>query len=783
MSSRFLLVAFSTVCILAAQDPPARVGRLNFINGTVSFQPGGEGDWVPAAINRPLTVGDQIFADDGARAEIHVPGVAFRLGSRTAFEFLNLDDRTVQVRLSEGTLDVRVRRMDGGENLEVDTPNMAFTIQRPGDYRIDTNPDNSQSSATARYGDGEVTTNAGAFAVHQRQQAVVSGQDQVQYSVYDAPADDEFDSWARSRDQHEDRFQSSRYVSPNVVGYEDLDDNGSWQSNSEYGEVWIPRGVPSDWAPYHYGHWAWIDPWGWSWVDDAPWGFAPFHYGRWASFDGRWGWVPGPIAVTPVYAPALVAWFDAGGIGLSVGFGGGGAGWFPLGPRDVYIPAYQASPTYVTRINTSNTTVINNTQITNVYNNYVRTGNVPVTSYSNRSVPGAAMAAPQNALASARPMQQAAVRVSPAQVNNIKTVAAAPRVAPQVQAVLGSTPRGNVPRPSAAVLSKPIVAKSQPPAPPPSFQQRQASLAKNPGRPIPIQQQHQMAQSAPSAPNRPPVRVMTQARQVTPTVVNKPAPRPGPGGSVAQQPGTAPPPNQAHPNQPAPSRPTPQAQPNRPFEPPSAQRPAQQAQPNRPAEAPRAQPQPNRPAEPPSAQRPVPQAQPNRPAEPPRAQPQPNRPFEPPSSQRPAPQAQPSRPAEPSREQPRAQPQPQRPAEPPPAQRPAPQAQPTRPVEPPREQPRVQPQPQRPAQPPPAQRPAPQAQPSRPVEPPREQPRAQPQPQRPSSPPPQEQRRAEPPARPQERQVQPPPHATPPPAKPRPTEEKNDKKKNEKSSQ
>ncbi len=65
--------------------------------------------------------------------------------------------------------------------------------------------------------------------------------------------------------------------------------------------------VPAGWAPYRNGHWAWIDPWGWTWVDDAPWGFAPFHYGRWTVVDDRWGWVPGPVRQRAVYAPALVA--------------------------------------------------------------------------------------------------------------------------------------------------------------------------------------------------------------------------------------------------------------------------------------------------------------------------------------------------------------------------------------------------------------------------------------------------------------------------------------------
>ncbi len=750
MSGRWIVLAMATAGVLAAQDPPGSVGRLSYITGSVSFQPGGVNDWVPATVNRPLTVGDQLYADAGARAEIHVPGAAFRIGSQSAFEFMNLDDRNVQVRLSEGSLNVRVRRFDRDQSLEVDTPNLAFSIDRPGEYRIDTNPDTNQTYVTVRSGEAQVTGNVGSFAVHAREQAVVAGQgQQAQYNVYAAPGNDDFDNWSLTRDQREDRFHSARYVSPNVVGYEDLDEYGSWRSEPQYGEYWVPRGVPSGWAPYHDGHWAWVDPWGWSWVDDAPWGFAPFHYGRWAHFGDTWGWVPGPVAVTPVYAPALVAWVGfGGGAGASFGFGGGSTvGWFPLGPRDVYVPAYRASETYVTRINTTNTTVINNTNITNVYNTYVKTGSVPTASYANRTVPGAVVAVPQAALTSASPVQQVAVKVTPAQITAVKAGTAAPHVAPQVTSVLGHPQSGGAPRPPAAVVSRPVVAKSTPPPPPPPFQQRQNLLAQNPGRPLPMQQVRQMS-ATPAAVVRPPVHVVAQARPVTPHVSNAPAPRPAPAAQATRQPATLPEPA----NRPAMASRHQNTQPNRPFEPPSAQQhQAQPVTPNGPAVASRpqnAQPQPNRPFEPPSA--PQHQAQPvtpNRPAvasRPQNTQPQQNRPVAPPAvQQHPVPA---SRSPIPQRPQ-NTQPQQNRPVVAPPA---------------------VQ---QHPAQPAPASRPPQNAQPPRPANPPPQaQGRVEPQPSsqgrnrsapppsaRPAVPAPEEQRRAAPPAPAQERKAPPPP--------------------------
>jgi hypothetical protein len=736
-----------------AQDPPSSVGRVSYIGGSVSFQPGGVNDWVPATINRPLTVGDQLYADAGGRAEIHIPGAAFRLGSQTAFEFMNLDDRSIQVRLSEGSLNLRVRRLGRDQNLEIDTPTLAFSIDRPGDYRIDANPDTSQTYVTVRNGEGQITGNAGSFRVHAQEQAVVAGQDQGQYNVYAVPGYDEFDNWSLARDRRDNGLRSSRYVSPDVVGYEDLDEYGYWRKVPQYGNCWVPRNVPAGWSPYHDGHWAWVDPWGWSWVDDAPWGFAPYHYGRWAHFGDTWGWVPGPVSVVPVYAPALVAWVGfggGGGISASFGLGGGPAvGWFPLGPRDVYIPAYQASEAYVTRLNTTNTTVINNTNITNVYNTYVQTGRVSTANYANRS---AVVAVPQNALTSARPVQQVAIKVSPAQITAMQSGAAAPRVAPQVASVLGrpaSAAKG-APRPTAAVINRPVVAKSTPPPPPPAFQQRQTLLAQNPGRPIPIQQERKIARSAPAASAaRPNVRVVAQAPPVTPHVTNAPAPRPA-MAATGQRPGTPPAaiPTPARGGVPAQAQPAQTA--TRPFEPPSAQQRQSPPTPvNRPGETPRPQnapPQPNRPFEPPSAQQRQTPAPTNRPAQAPRPQnapPQPNRPFEPPSAQQRQAPAPTNRPAEAPRPQNAQPPRPNNPA--PQDQRrvePLPSSQGrNRSAEP---QPVPQPRPpaaQRPAQPPPARRPEPAAS----------------QPQRTSPPPPQEQRRTTPPPPPAQERKAPPP--------------------------
>jgi hypothetical protein len=141
-----------------------------------------------------------------------------------------------------------------------------------------------------------------------------------------------------------------------MTGYEDLDDHGSWRDDAEYGPLWIPRSVPSGWVPYRDGRWTYLQPWGWTWVDNAPWGYAPFHYGRWVVVGKRWCWAPGRHIGRPVWSPALVGW--VGGSGWSVGFHSGGSyrpapaqGWYPLAPRDSFVPHYRVKPDHLRYLN------------------------------------------------------------------------------------------------------------------------------------------------------------------------------------------------------------------------------------------------------------------------------------------------------------------------------------------------------------------------------------------------------------------------------------------------
>ena len=475
---------------LASAEPPSRAARLGFISGTVSFSPASQTDWVQAAINRPLTTGDRLWADASSRAELQVGGAALRLGAGTSVTLLNLDDRIAQVQLSQGTLKIRVRHLAPEQSFEVDTPNLAFTIRRPGDYRIDVDANDDATAVSVQSGEAEVYGEGASYAVTTRQSYRFYGTGLSDYDALPARRDDDLDRWARDRDRRADTSPSARYVSQEVVGYEDLDANGSWRTDPTYGSVWTPTRVAAGWTPYHDGHWAWVDPWGWTWVDDAPWGFAVSHYGRWANFNGTWGWVPGPPREQAVYAPALVAFVGGKNFQVSVSVGSAVAaavGWFPLAPREVYQPSYPVSRGYFDNINRSNA-VIAPTTITNVYNTtnvtnttiVNNTTNIVKTVYVNQQVSGAVVAVPAQAFAQSQSVARAAMPLS-REAALSAPVAHVATVAPVQQSVHGGAPVAMA-KPPARELA--VVAHTAPPPAPVPFAEQQKHLAANPGKPI-----------------------------------------------------------------------------------------------------------------------------------------------------------------------------------------------------------------------------------------------------------------------------------------------------------
>ncbi len=405
-----LLVLLTCMLFLAAPaqaDPPGRIGRIALLSGTVNLDNPNSGETFSAPLNQPLTSGDILTTEPGSRTEIQIGSMTVRLDSGSRLEFERIDDEQVRLYLENGRAIVKLSSPEAVNDFVLETRNGRFNARNTGIYRFDT--DASSTTGTAYYGSLHFAASDSALDIGPGQNAQFwqDGQaiGQTRHRLLPAPNDD-FTRWSAARDQRPAANTYSRYVSPEMTGAADLDAYGNWSENAEYGAIWYPRALTDDWAPYRSGHWAWVAPWGWTWVGNEPWGFAPFHYGRWVHHHGRWGWVPGTRIARPVYAPAMVAWIGAPGIGLSLSFGTAPAvGWFPLAPREVYVPAYRSSANYVRQVNVSHVTHITN--VTTIVNNPQAV--VRETRYAHRELPQAVTVVPTSVVTQRRSVAPAAL--------------------------------------------------------------------------------------------------------------------------------------------------------------------------------------------------------------------------------------------------------------------------------------------------------------------------------------------------------------------------------------
>ncbi|MCV2357176.1 hypothetical protein LNV09_23780 [Paucibacter sp. B2R-40] len=358
-----ILIGLLAAPIRAAQaadgDPPARAGRVSEVIGDAWLFDADSKEWVRVTRNQTVAEGDRLRTDERARVSLTVGSTSMWLDERSDLEFSQLDEGRVLLMLAKGDMGLSLRSQAAVSEYKVQTREGRFYAEQQGMYRVEQMDRGSRGFAFKGRLRFEFERGEGSQPVW------LQNGEQAEFWWAGGPrterqrlGSDSFGEWLLAQSRAEgDRFASGvsqRYVSPEMTGADELDRHGRWESSSEYGNVWIPTAVAVDWAPYRYGHWAWSRHWGWTWVDDAPWGYAPFHYGRWVTYGGRWVWAPGSYVVNPVYAPALVAWVG----GVSVGVGGGYGynnrpyyGWYPLGPREIYVPPYRHSPSHIHRIN------------------------------------------------------------------------------------------------------------------------------------------------------------------------------------------------------------------------------------------------------------------------------------------------------------------------------------------------------------------------------------------------------------------------------------------------
>lgn len=425
-----LALAVATGAAIAADDdPPGRVGRVIESQGQAWLYDTDSDEWVELQRNRPITSGNRIAVDGAARLELRIGSTTIRLAGGSEIEMRRLDDERIELFLVDGSAALRVRSQDVSREIEVNTPMGRFTPRRTGHFRIDQR--DGSSVATAWNGELHFENDDSALDVGSGRSAEFWREGTATHYAWSESQNDEFGDWVARANREDDRSGAvTRYVSPEMTGYEDLDRYGQWESHPEYGPLWMPTTVVSGWAPYRYGHWTWIGPWGWTWVDDARWGFAPFHYGRWVVVGGRWCWAPGRYVARPVYAPALVAWTG----NVHVGIGAPIVGWVPLAPREPYYPYYRHRGGYWKTVNYGHLHLFPHHTPRTIPTRAIR--------YANQSAPGGMNAVPSTALQSRRPIAPALAQVDPTIRNDLSHQPLRPQVPPPGAARAVAAPRG-----------------------------------------------------------------------------------------------------------------------------------------------------------------------------------------------------------------------------------------------------------------------------------------------------------------------------------------------------
>ena len=296
----------------ADEPASARVGRISAVSGAVQYRSAGV--WSAALLNESIAADIGVRTPRGASAELRVGDSRLALDGGGELQIFRLDGDATQIGLPQGRLFVHLAAGNLARTAEVDLPGGGVWLAAPGEYDI-----------TA--GDAHERPRIEVFSG----QAMLGGG--LEDSSIAAATPDTFDAaWRNESDSDDDTAR----VPAGITGAEMLAANGDWARDPTYGDVWYPKDPPVNWAPFRYGVWRYLPPWGWTWVDAAAWGFAPSHYGAWVRLDGRWAWAPGSQHDdAPAYSPAVVGFLGTPGIGLSrPGNDGAAVAWFPLPPSE-----------------------------------------------------------------------------------------------------------------------------------------------------------------------------------------------------------------------------------------------------------------------------------------------------------------------------------------------------------------------------------------------------------------------------------------------------------------
>ncbi len=323
----FVAALFAMLCLSASarSDDYARIARLSFTEGHVSFQHPNAVDWTAASINLALQPGDRVYTGDDGRAEIEFDeGSVLRLAEKTDVQIVSMNESLVQIRVLVGLCTLtRQSKIP----FDVSTAAASFHTLHQGVYRFDVT-ETGDSDGIVRKGGMQASGANFTKEVDKGELIHVEAGDNPTPVMSRYEGRDGWDEWTDRRTADAVAYASTSYVPDYVyIGVSDLDRYGQWVDIGAYGYGWVPHYVGAGWSPYWDGRWCYRPYWGWTWVSYEPWGWLPYHYGSWYFSSGfGWCWLPGPSFGFHFWSPGLVRFYN----------GPGWVSWAPLGPGDYY---------------------------------------------------------------------------------------------------------------------------------------------------------------------------------------------------------------------------------------------------------------------------------------------------------------------------------------------------------------------------------------------------------------------------------------------------------------
>ncbi len=324
---RIILLCLAVILIIPNFSVAGVIGpaRVRLVDGDIMFRTPDVDEWLPAAINTPLDEGDTLWCPDGAKVEIQLSdGTLVRLDGGSQLELIANEEGFTQLHLASGRLYVRTTKTSTLDSLQIDADDTTVLPAARTRLSLDMLP-NNQEDVSIFKGSAYVEGNGNRTNVRAGEQIAME-EDHSELLPLKQP--DSWENWNMERDRALSReARADSYLPDELQSYSsELDSNGSWVSDQEYGMVWRPSVVVStDWAPYSSGRWIWKGD-DYVWISFESWGWVPYHYGRW-SFSSRYGWCWVPPARGDVYwGPGYVGWYRTGDH----------VGWTPLAPGEIF---------------------------------------------------------------------------------------------------------------------------------------------------------------------------------------------------------------------------------------------------------------------------------------------------------------------------------------------------------------------------------------------------------------------------------------------------------------